>query len=168
MVERHMRRVNPTWPNARIRQAVQGAFDSYSRYWIESLRLPSLSARTIAAGHRLTGFSHITNALEAGKGVILGLPHLGGWEWAGRWLSDEGFRVTVVVERLDPPELFDWFVELREELGMTVVPLGPAAGTAVLRALRDNEIVCLLCDRDLQGGGIEVEFFGERTSLPAG
>jgi KDO2-lipid IV(A) lauroyltransferase len=28
--------------------------------------------------------------------------------------------------------------------------------------------VCLLCDRDLGGDGIEVEFFGERTTLPAG
>ena len=68
MVERHMRRVNPTWPNVRIRQAVQGAFDSYTRYWIESLRLPSLSARTVEAGMRLTGFSHVTDALERGHG----------------------------------------------------------------------------------------------------
>ena len=51
---------------------------------------------------------------------------------------------------------------------MTVVPLGPDAGRAVLRALADNEIVCLLCDRDIEGGGVEVEFFGERTTLPAG
>ena len=168
MVERHMRRVNPTWPNVRIRAAVQGAFDSYTRYWIESLRLPSLSARTVQAGMRLTGFSHVTDALERGTGAILALPHLGGWEWAGRWLGDVGHRTTVVVERLDPPELFDWFVDLRRELGMTVVPLGPSAATAVLKALRDNEIVCLLSDRDIQGGGIEVEFFGERTTLPAG
>ena len=28
--------------------------------------------------------------------------------------------------------------------------------------------MCLLCDRDLVGDGIEVEFFGERTTLPAG
>ena len=27
-------------------------------------------------------------ALERGNGVILALPHLGGWEWAGRWLAD--------------------------------------------------------------------------------
>ena len=100
--------------------------------------------------------------------MILALPHLGGWEWAGRWLADTGHRVTVVVERIEPPELFDWFARLRNELGMKVVPLGPSAATAVLRALRDNEVVCLLCDRDLQGGGIEVEFFGERTTLPAG
>ena len=76
--------------------------------------------------------------------------------------------MTVIVERLEPPELFDWFVRLRNDLGMTVVPLGPGAASAVLQALRDNEIVCLLCDRDIQGGGIEVEFFGERTTLPAG
>ena len=51
---------------------------------------------------------------------------------------------------------------------MTVVPVGSAATGAVARALRANEVVCLLCDRDIQGGGVEVEFFGERTSLPAG
>ena len=62
------------------------------------------------------------------RGAILALPHLGGWEWAGRWLSDQGHRVTVIVERLEPPELFDWFVRLRNDLGMTVVPLGPGAG----------------------------------------
>jgi phosphatidylinositol dimannoside acyltransferase len=168
MVERHMRRVNPTWSNVRIRQAVQGAFDSYTRYWIESLRLPSLPARTVAAGHRLTGFASIADAIETGSGAILALPHLGGWEWAGRWLADRGYRVTVVVERLEPPELFKWFVELREGLGMNVVPLGPSAAGAVVRALRANHVVCLLSDRDLQGGGVSVDFFGERTTLPAG
>ena len=38
----------------------------------------------------------------------------------------------------------------------------------MVRALRANHAVCLLCDRDLDGGGVEVEFFGERTTLPAG
>ena len=34
--------------------------------------------------------------------------------------------------------------------------------------MRANEVVCLLADRDLTGDGIEVEFFGERTTLPGG
>jgi len=38
----------------------------------------------------------------------------------------------------------------------------------VLGALRANHMVCLLCDRDIGGGGIEADFFGERTALPAG
>ncbi len=28
--------------------------------------------------------------------------------------------------------------------------------------------MCLLSDRDIGGGGVEVEFFGERTTLPGG
>jgi len=37
-----------------------------------------------------------------------------------------------------------------------------------LQALKRNEIVCLLSDRNIGPGGVEVEFFGERTKLPAG
>jgi KDO2-lipid IV(A) lauroyltransferase len=168
MIERHLRRVDPTLTGWRLRQAVQAAFDSYARYWIESLRLASLSPRVVAAGFSIEGFGHITDARERGTGVILALPHMGGWDWAGRWLADQGIPVTVIVERIEPPQLFDWFVTWRSELGMKVVPLGPDAGRATLRALRDNEAVCLLSDRDIQGGGVEVEFFGERTTLPGG
>ena len=168
MIERHLRRVNPSWPRWRLRAAVQDAFESYARYWVESFRLPSLSTRTVAAGFEITGFENVIAAREHGTGAILALPHLGGWEWAGRWLADCGHPVTVVVERIDPPELFAWFAELRAKLGMTVVALGPDAGRATLHALRRNEIVCLLSDRIIGGGGVEVEFFGERTTLPAG
>ena len=168
MIERHLRRVNPTWPRWRLRAAVQDAFESYARYWVESLRLPSLSARTVAAGIEVADYEHIAAAREEGTGVILALPHLGGWEWAGRWLADRGDPVTVVVERIEPPELFDWFAELRAKLGMTVVGLGADAGRATLQALKRNEIVCLLSDRNIGGGGVDVEFFGERTKLPAG
>ncbi len=169
MIARQLQRVDPTLRGLRLRRAVQEAFDYYARYWIESFRLPTLSARTVDRGFHADGYhEHVVTGLERGKGVILALPHLGGWEWAGRWIADRGHPITVVVELLDPPELFEWFVELRSELGMNVVPLGPTAAGEVSAALRRNEIVCLLCDRDLQRSGPTVEFFGEETTLPAG
>jgi KDO2-lipid IV(A) lauroyltransferase len=168
MIERHLRRVNPSWSSARLRTAVQAAFESYARYWVESFRLPTLPAETVAAGFEVDGYEHITEARRRGHGAILALPHLGGWEWAGRWLADQGHPVTVVVERIEPPELFDWFAQLRAKLGMTVVALGPDAGRATLRALKQNAVVCLLCDRNIGAGGVGVEFFGETTLLPAG
>jgi lauroyl/myristoyl acyltransferase len=73
-----------------------------------------------------------------------------------------------VVEPVEPPALFDWFVEQRRAFGLDIVPLGPDVSSRILRALRDNRIVCLLCDRDLTGDGVQVEFFGETTTLPAG
>jgi KDO2-lipid IV(A) lauroyltransferase len=168
MIERHLRRADPTLRGAALRRAAQAAFDHYARYYVESFRLPGLSTEEVDGGFSYEGFEHVDDALVAGRGVIVALPHLGGWEWAGRWLAEQGLPLTVVVEPLEPPELFEWFVSFRESLGMTVVPVGPSAGTAVLRALRANEVVCLLSDRDIQGGGIEVEFFGERTTLPGG
>lgn len=169
MIMRHLRRVDPAMSGLALRRAAQEAFDSYARYYVESFRLPSLSAREVDAGLTTVGYhEHVLPALDRGKGVILALPHLGGWEWAGRWLADRGHPITAVVERIDPPELFDWFAALRADLGMAVVPLGPEAGREVLGALKRNEIVCLLSDRDIQRTGVEVEFFGERTTLPAG
>ncbi|MEL6889990.1 MAG: phosphatidylinositol mannoside acyltransferase [Actinomycetota bacterium] len=169
MITRQLQRADPTLRGLRLRRAVQEAFDYYARYWIESFRLPSLSRRAVDRGFDAGDYDpHITGALAAGNGCILALPHLGGWEWAGRWIADQGHPITVVVEQIEPPELFDWFVNLRSELGMHVVPLGPTAGGEVVAALRRNEIVCLLSDRDIQRTGPTVEFFGEETTLPGG
>jgi KDO2-lipid IV(A) lauroyltransferase len=168
MIERHLQRVDPSLRGAALRRSAQSAFDYYARYWVESFRLPGLSAEEVDAAFSYDGLGHLDDALAAGRGVLVCLPHLGGWEWAGRWIAEQGVPITVVVEPLDPPELFEWFVSFRRSLGMNVVPIGPEAATEVLRALRSNGAVCLLCDRDIQGGGIEVEFFGERTTLPGG
>lgn len=169
MVERHMRRVRPQASSIEIRRLTQQVFDSYARYYLESFRLPSLTNAQVASSMTIEGYhENMLPALERGNGVILALPHLGGWEWAGRWAADLGNKMTVVVEPIEPPKLFEWFADLRRKFGMTVIPLGPDAGSAVLKSLRNNEVLCLLSDRDITGGGIEVEFFGERTTLPAG
>ncbi len=148
---------------------VRDTFTSYARYWIESFRLPGTPPEVLDAGVTITGFDAVTDAREQGRGVIIALPHLGGWEWAAFWLAQ--FReipVTAVAEAIEPPELAEWFVSLRASLGMELVALGPGAGTACARALRRNRVLCLVCDRDLAGDGVEVTFFGEKTTLPAG
>ena len=168
MIARHLRRADPTIGGTRLRRAVQEAFDSYTRYWLESFRLPHLSRAAVERGMKVEGYQHVVDALDGGRGVILSLPHLGGWEWAGRWLTERGHRVTVVVEAIEPPELFAWFADLRRDLGMNVVPLDGGAARQVLAALKRNDVVCLLSDRDLQRSGVEVDFFGEATTLPGG
>jgi KDO2-lipid IV(A) lauroyltransferase len=169
MAARNLRRADPTLEGRRLDRATTRLFESYGRYWVESFRLPGLSTEEIDAGFRAVGFEHIEAARAAGTGAIMVLPHLGSWEWAAFWLTRvKGLPITAVVERLDPPELFDWFADLRRSFGMEVVPLGPDAGKATIRALKANHLLALLCDRDLAGDGVEVEFFGERTTLPAG
>ncbi len=158
------RRLGPV----RRRVEVQRVFDSYAHYWVDALRLPNLDDRRIEAGFSHQGMHHLRGAMESGTPPILALPHLGGWEWAARWLEMQGWKVAAVVEALDDDELYDWFVELREQLGMQVIPLGPKASAEVAAALAAGRIMCLLSDRDISGSGIEVEFFGETTRLPGG
>ena len=168
IVSRHMRRIQPQISDRQIRRAVQKSYESYARYYIETFRLPLLNSKQIQSGVSIDGFEHIESGLKLGKGVILALPHLGGWEWSGRWLIQRGHRLNAVVEKLDSPRLFEMFLQLRKKYGVQVIPLDDNAGVAVQQALARNEIVALLSDRDIQGTGIEVEFFGERTTIPTG
>lgn len=168
IIQRHLQRVDPTLTGASLRRASQKSFDSYMRYYVESFQLPQLSRSEVEKSFTMEGLHHITDALDRGKGAIMVIPHLGGWEWAGRWMAENGHNMTVVVEALEPPKLFDWFTNLRSSLGMNVLPLGPAVVPGVLAALKANQVVCLLCDRDLDRGGVAVDFFGEQTTLPAG
>ena len=152
-----------------LAELTAAGFESYGRYWAESLKMPMLSRTEIDRGFSFTGLERIMNGLAGGNGVIIALPHLGGWEWAAAWLGrvmNNG--VTAVVESLEPPEVFEWFAQLRESYDVEVVPLGPKAGAAVAAALARNRIVTLLADRDIGGNGIDVEMFGQPTQIPAG
>jgi KDO2-lipid IV(A) lauroyltransferase len=170
VVASHMARVLGR-PLARSeqRRMVADVFANYGRYWAESLRLPSLSTAEVVAGVVTIGQEHLEAALAEGRGVILAPPHLGGWEWGAMYLIRSGLPVTVAVEPLQPPQLFEWFTGFRERLGMQVVPVGPRAAASILRALKDNHIVCLLADRLVGGAaGVEVEFFGQPVMMPSG
>lgn len=170
MVARHLERVyGRSLGRLEKIRLVDEVFSSYARYWAESFRIPGLSAEQVSEGIGYDHFDRIEEGLEAGKGVVLALPHLGGWEWAGTDLVMRGLKVNVVVEALEPPDLFEWFVSFRERLGMKVIPVGPGAASKCATALAANEVLCLLCDRTVAGtAGVEVEFFGERTQLPGG
>jgi KDO2-lipid IV(A) lauroyltransferase len=170
-VARHLQRVTGgALRGAALERATTAVFVNYARYWHEMFRLGPGSGEELQRTFELRGRDHLDAAIATGRGVILALPHLGNWDVAGAWLAGRPGTpgVTVVAEPVEPPDLFAWFVSTREALGMEVVPLGPDAGRGVLRALGRGHVVCLVCDRDLGGDGVAVDFFGERTTMPAG
>lgn len=169
MVARHLRRVGGEDLEGRaLARSVRAVFDSYARYWLEAFRLPRETPESIEAGMRVEGLEHLEAATSGGSGVVLAAPHLGGWDFGAAWLAHRGFRPLAVAEELHPPELFEWFVSWRKRLGIDIVPVGPAAGTAVLEGVKAGQVVTLISDRDILGTGVDVEFFGEETSLPGG
>jgi phosphatidylinositol dimannoside acyltransferase len=175
MNERHLRRVLQSEgagvvPDpALVRRWSRRTYREYARYWVDGARLPYTSGDEIRARVMFErGEDHLRSAARSGQGVVLALPHVGSWEWGGAWLALEDMPMTAVVERLSPPQLFNWFLAQRAEMGLTGVPLGDGSGAVVLRTLRQGGVIGLVCDRDLVGNGVEVEFFGEKTTLPGG
>jgi KDO2-lipid IV(A) lauroyltransferase len=144
------------------------SFRAYARYWVEGARLPGTSPGEVVQHTFVDGLHHLHEGSATGRGTILALPHIGSWEYGGAFLATQDLPMTAVAERIEPPALFDYFVEQRAAMGLTIVPLDPKSGGTLLATLREGGLVGLLCDRDIEGTGIEVEFFGERTTMPAG
>jgi phosphatidylinositol dimannoside acyltransferase len=157
---------------AELRALSRRGMRSYLRYWLEVFRLPVITREEILGRMRCTGEEETAFAhMAAGRGVIFALAHLGNWEHAGAWIVLRGAGTfTTVAERLRPESLFDRFVEFRQGLGMEVLPHtgGPSRFGVLARRLRAGRLVCLLCERDLLGTGIEVEFFGEPARIMGG
>ena len=173
-VETNLRRIveldadEPVDPQV-LKRLVRRSFSSYGRYWAEGAVLPGMDRDEIRK--RITiveGVEYLHAAMAEGNGCIVALPHIGSWEWGGALVGLLGYPMTAVAERLEPPELFEWFVTKREQMGLLVEGLDEQAGRKLLSVLKQGGLVGLLCDRDLEGDGIEVDFLGGRTTMPAG
>ena len=144
---------------------------SYARYWREVFRLSVTPYDEIVARTHMANEALMRECYAAGDGVILVLPHQGNWDYGGIWATLSGMPFTTVAERVEPAQLFDRFVAMREQIGMEVIPLtgGEVSPFDLLEErLRTGGMLCLLGDRDLTARGVEVDFFGDVTRFPAG
>jgi phosphatidylinositol dimannoside acyltransferase len=165
----HALRADTALDATTLERFVERAFESYGQYWAEGAKLPGIKPENVFARFRIAeGLEYLYDAKATGRGTIIALPHIGSWEWGGSYLNSLGLGMTAVAEDLEPPELFEWFKTKRESIGIRIEPLDDHAGTVLLQTLKEGGVIGLLCDRDIQGNGIEVEFFGERVPLPAG
>lgn len=174
----NLARVRPGASPAELDALVRAGLRSYARYWCEAFRLPRTDLRrvhdaTVTGGPGLAAFHA---AVRAGRGAVVALPHSGNWDASGVWLVETLRRCgaepsfTTVAQRLRPDSLYRRFAAYRARLGFEVVAADDAraAHRALTRRLRAGGVVCLVADRDVTGGGIEVALFGEPARLPAG
>ena len=170
-LERNLRRVvGVSVSDAELAALSRQALRSYARYWLEFFRLPRFRRDRVLGRMQVHGEHHLRQAIAAGRGTILALPHSGNWDHAGAWVTMHGWPFTTVAERLEPAWLFDRFVAVREKLGMEVLALtgGASSYAALLARLRAGGLVCLVSERDMSDNGVAVSFFGEQTTMPPG
>jgi lauroyl/myristoyl acyltransferase len=167
-----MRVLGPDATGQELRALSRQAMQSYSRYWLEIFRLPVMPREWLVEGmHEVGHVDELIANLASGRGVVVPLPHMGNWDQAGAWVIGRGAgSFTTVMERLEPESVYRRFLEFRESLGMEVLPAtGGASPFGVLaQRLRAGKLAALPSDRDVTGGGVEVDFFGEKALMMGG
>ncbi len=172
-LRKNLARVTGVTPDEVPDTLMRASLTSYARYWREAFRLPSMDLPSLATrlDNVSIGGEKLVKTAAGGRGGILALPHSGNWDMAGVWLIHKFGPFATVAERLKPESLFRRFVEYRESLGFEVFPLSGGERPPfdlLSERLHDNKFVCLMADRDLTRHGVEVDFFGEPSRMPAG
>ncbi len=165
----NLARVRPELDDAALDRLTQDAVRSYMRYWTESFRLPSWPVDDVVRRTRVVNEAVVRDAHAKGRGVVIPLPHMANWDWAGAWACATGMPLTTVAERLKPERLYDEFVAYRATLGMEILPAGdPATFGKLEESIARGRLVPLLADRDLSRSGVEVRLCGEAARMPRG
>lgn len=152
-----------------VQASTREAFALYARYWFDTFNVLRWDDERLAEAFRFDGIEHVEKGLAEGKGVLIALPHTGNWDVGGRAMAIRLAPVVSVAEHLKPEPLFELFLEHRRALDMDIIDLSSDhVGRQLTQHLERNRIVALVADRDLSGGGVEVEMFGRTRRMPAG
>ena len=160
--------VRPDLVEPELEATVKEGMRSYLRYWCDTFRLPLWSSEEIIQSTTVINDHLLRDALAAGKGAIVSLPHAGNWDRAGAYYCETGAPVVTVAEHLEPERLFRKFLAYRESLGMEVLDASARSLALLSQRLRQGRLVALVADRDLSRNGVDVTFFGHPARMPAG
>jgi lauroyl/myristoyl acyltransferase len=149
------------------REVVRVFFNGALNYW-DTFDMPHLTPRQMIDMVDVIGLEHVERARAGGHGVVCAGAHLGSVALVAQVLPALGHPVIGVIEPFDPPEIFDFFSRARQALGTRLLPAGASAVRELLLALRRNELVGLVTDRDIAGTGPIINFFDAPTRFPSG
>jgi Kdo2-lipid IVA lauroyltransferase/acyltransferase len=157
-----------------VEPLIISSYYKFARNWCDIMLMTRLSGKALHSLIRRSSDSKpMDDALAAGTGAILVSPHLGNWELGGLGLADLGYPVNVLTFR-EPDERFnDDRERLRAERGIRFIYVdrddpSPLAIVEAVNALRRNEVLAILGDRDGSSHTIRLDFFGRPTNIPVG
>jgi len=151
-----------------VRALARRMFRSYGHYYVDFFGLTGGLWRRVREMVRVEGLDHLESALERGKGAIFVTAHLGSWDMGSAALAQQAGlpSMSAIVEPVSDGTSDSAVTSMREVRGINVIPLGKPL--RVWRALKRNEIVFIVGERLVGAEGVDVEFFGERATLPRG
>ena len=167
-VIRNLRQVLPDESQRRIIYETRWVFRNWGKYFTEFFRFSTYDRDFFLRHVSTINLKFITEALKKGHGCIIMSAHVSNWELGAAYLAVRlGLKVNAVVAHHPFGKIDELFYNERKSMGVNVIYV-EEAGVKVLRALKNNEIVCILSDRDVGGNGVAVDFFGRECKFPQG
>jgi KDO2-lipid IV(A) lauroyltransferase len=152
-----------------LRRYGREVFRNVARYYADLVRLPKTTpAELLEERVQLTGYDRLTSVLESGRGVIVATAHYGNPEMAVQVAGALGLDVLVLAEPLQPPAFAKQMERIRSQFGTKYIDVGFGAIADCIRHARKGGVLAIAADRDIQGKGVPVPFFGEPTRVPLG
>lgn len=157
-----------------VEPLVLATYYKFARNWCDVMLMMRWRGDKLASliGRRASG-KPLDDALAAGNGAILISPHLGNWELGGLGLADMGYAINVLTFREPDEKVNELREQVRQERGVRFIYVdrndtSPLAIIEAVNALRRNEILALLGERDGSSHTLTVDFFGKPVSIPVG
>ncbi|HEV1996939.1 MAG TPA: hypothetical protein VGR61_02270 [Candidatus Dormibacteraeota bacterium] len=165
----NLKHVFPDYSEAQITDLMQRNAKNYGKFWVDLFKMPRLPLDYKLTLASIDGRSNLENVMARGRGAVVVTIHMGGWEGAASWWgSTSPWPTSLIAEKLEPPELWEQVLALRESSGMNVIPLTRTAARDIIRRLHKNEMVTGAIDRDLAGTGRPFRFFNSTINVPTG
>ncbi len=159
--------MGPHTPPAEIKRRTRATFNYILYNSFDLFRLPGLEPDAIEKIVTITGWENVEAALAEGRGILMTSAHLGNIEIVLYAMLLRGLSITIPVERLEPPKLFDYITTLRTSQGLKLIPIDKPL-IAMMRTLKKGGVVGVAGDRDITQTGQIVDFFGHPAQLPDG
>jgi KDO2-lipid IV(A) lauroyltransferase len=169
-VTANMRQVlGPQASEQEVRRCVREAFRNAGRYYADLIHIPRLDIDKFRRERlQLEGLHYLTEARDAGRGAVVVSAHFGNPEMAVQGLASAGVHLYALTEPLDPPQLSDLTHWLRSQHGHVYRTVSFGAVKEAIRRLKHGGLIAILVDRDIQGNGVPVQFFGAEMRIPLG
>jgi len=142
-------------------------FKNFGKYLADFFRFSRYDEKYMSEYIKVDGIEKVEKAMELGKGVVVVSLHLGNWELGGAVVAGKGFPLNAIVLEHGNKKINEFFIDQRAINNMKSIPTGMAVKQC-FKALKRNELVAIVGDKDYTDSSINADFFGKKPTLPKG
>lgn len=145
------------------------SFENLGQSLVEVIKFKQIRSDNIDQFVKLEGEESLMKAFSLQKGIVFVTAHFGNWELMGITLAIKGYPTNVIAAPLYDSRLDQLMNNYRLLHGVQTIQRGGERGARkILSALKNNQILGLLIDQDIDAEGVFVDFFNHKAFTPSG